>query len=204
LLRWLRKSKVYNIKIKAVLRMLYYLGKKLVSVWGPFRLLTSHLMLLAMGTLFSGLIVWTLLPKLWDRLPSDCGKALAADGGIASKGKPTGGGAIITLLALPVIVLFVPMDLWQVGVLLCLYISMSFGYLDDRSADGRRACLMLRLQLLPPPVFTAPVELNCGCPLLNMVLRCLYISICRVRCSCFGLRPTPLTVVMGLMDWLVR
>ncbi|MDA3925543.1 MAG: phospho-N-acetylmuramoyl-pentapeptide-transferase [Kiritimatiellae bacterium] len=114
--------------------MLYYLGKKLVSVWGPFRLLTSHLMLLAMGTLFSGLIVWTLLPKLWDRLPSDCGKALAADGGIASKGKPTGGGAIITLLALPVIVLFVPMDLWQVGVLLCLYISMSFGYLDDRSA----------------------------------------------------------------------
>lgn len=113
--------------------MLYYLGEKLVSVWGPFRLLTSHLMLLAMGTMISGLVVWVLLPKLWDRLPRDGGKEHAADGGEESKGKPTGGGVLISLLVLPVIVLFVPMDLWQFGVLCCLYLSMLFGYLDDRS-----------------------------------------------------------------------
>ena len=113
--------------------MLFYLGEKLVSVWGPFRLLTSHLMLLAMGTLFSGLLVWVLLPKLWNLLPRDGGKACAADGGIASKGKPTGGGVLISLLVLPVIVLFVPMNFWQFGVMCCLYLSMFFGYLDDRS-----------------------------------------------------------------------
>ena len=113
--------------------MLYYLGEKMVSVWGPFRLLTSHLMLLAMGTMLSGLAVWILLPRLWNRLPRDGGKALAADGGVASKGKPTGAGVLITMIALPVIVLFVPMDPWQFGVVICLYLSMIFGYLDDRS-----------------------------------------------------------------------
>ncbi len=114
--------------------MLYYLGEGLTAVWGPFRLLRSHLMLLAMGTLISGIVVWALLPKLWSRLPHDGGKSFAADEGLASKGKPTGGGVLITLLVLPVILLFVPMDIWQFGVLCCLYISMFFGYLDDRSA----------------------------------------------------------------------
>lgn len=113
--------------------MLYYLGEYLVSVWGPFRLLTSHLMLLASGTMLAGLAVWILLPRFWHTLPRDGGKALAADGGVASKGKPTGGGVLISLLALPVIVLFAPMDIWQFGVLACLYLSMLFGYLDDRS-----------------------------------------------------------------------
>ncbi|MFO7936044.1 MAG: phospho-N-acetylmuramoyl-pentapeptide-transferase [Kiritimatiellia bacterium] len=114
--------------------MLYYLGERLVSIWGPFRLFTSHLMLLAMGTLVAGLTVWLLMPGLWDRLPRDSGKALASDGGAASKGKPTGGGVLITILVLPVIVLFVPLDFWQFGVLCCLCLSMLFGYLDDRSA----------------------------------------------------------------------
>jgi len=114
--------------------MLFYLGQKLVALWGPFRLLTSHLMLLAMATMISGLAVWILLPRFWHWLPRDGGKEAAADRGVGSVGKPTGAGAIITLIALPVILLFVPLDIWQFGVLVCLYLSMVFGYLDDRSS----------------------------------------------------------------------
>jgi len=116
--------------------MLFYLGEILEPLWGPFRLLTSHIMLLSAGTMLSGVLVWFVLPKLWDRLPRDGGKAFAADGGVASKGKPTGGGVLITLLSLPVILLVVPLDLWQFGVIACLYLSMLFGYLDDRSVES--------------------------------------------------------------------
>ena len=114
--------------------MLYFLGERLASVWGPFRLLTSHMMLLSAGTMLSGLLVWCLLPKLWKKLPRDGGKADAADGGVASKGKPTGAGVLIALLVLPVIAFCVPMDLWHIGVVVCLYTGMLFGYLDDSSA----------------------------------------------------------------------
>ena len=50
-----------------------------------------------------------------------------------SKGKPTGGGFFVTLLALPVILLVMPLRLPDLGVIACLYLSMLFGYLDDRS-----------------------------------------------------------------------
>ncbi len=114
--------------------MLYWVSSYLTSLWGPFRLLSSHLMLLAAGTLAGGLIVWSFLPRLWNRLPTDRGKILAADGGMRSVGKPTGAGLLLALLILPVLALFVPMGRWEVGVVACLYVSMLFGYLDDRSS----------------------------------------------------------------------
>jgi len=90
-------------------------------------------MLLAAGTLIAGLAVWSYLPRLWGRLPTDKGKILAPDGGLLSIGKPTGAGLLMALLILPVLVLFVPMGCWEVGVVICLYFCMLFGYLDDRS-----------------------------------------------------------------------
>lgn len=114
--------------------MLYWLSSYLTALWGPFRLLSSHLMLLAAGTLAGGVIVWSLLPRLWARLPTDRGKILAADGGMRSVGKPTGAGLLLALLILPVLALFVPMGRWEAGVVVCLYVSMLFGYLDDRSS----------------------------------------------------------------------
>jgi len=114
--------------------MLYWVSSYLTALWGPFRLLSSHLMLLAAGTLVAGLLVWSLLPRLWNRLPTDRGKILAADGGMRSVGKPTGAGLLLSLLLLPVLALFVPMGRWEVGVVACLYVSMLFGYLDDRSS----------------------------------------------------------------------
>ncbi len=114
--------------------MLYWIAPYLTSLWGPFRLFSSHLILLAAGTLTGGLVVWMLLPRLWDRLPTDRGKVLAADGGMKSAGKPTGAGLLSSLLLLPVLALFVPMGIWEMGVVICLYLSMYFGYLDDRSS----------------------------------------------------------------------
>ena len=113
--------------------MLYWLGKWFGETWGPLRLLNSHLMLMAMGTLLGGLLVWSRLPRLWRRLPRDKGKTLAADGGGKAAGKPTGAGLMISLLLLPVILLVVPSDPSILGVVACLYLAMLFGYLDDSS-----------------------------------------------------------------------
>ncbi len=113
--------------------MLYWIAPYLTMLWGPFRLFSSHLMLLAASTLIAGLVVWSFLPRLWGRLPTDKGKILAPDGGLLSIGKPTGAGLLMALLILPVLVLFVPMGCWESGLVICLYLCMLFGYLDDRS-----------------------------------------------------------------------
>ncbi|HQL51143.1 MAG TPA: phospho-N-acetylmuramoyl-pentapeptide-transferase [Kiritimatiellia bacterium] len=114
--------------------MLYWIAPYLTELWGPFRLFSSHMMLLAAGTLTGGLVVWSFLPRLWHRLPTDRGKRLAADGGQVSAGKPTGAGLLLALLLVPVIALFVPMGIWEFGTVVFLYLSMLFGYLDDSSS----------------------------------------------------------------------
>ncbi|MGI6099863.1 MAG: phospho-N-acetylmuramoyl-pentapeptide-transferase [Lentisphaerae bacterium] len=114
--------------------MLYLFGKWFGDSWGPLRLLNSHLMLLSIGTMLGGLLVWSRLPRLWHLLPRDKCKVLAADGGSKAAGKPTGAGLMISLLLLPVILLVVPMDVSILGVVICLYLAMLFGYLDDASA----------------------------------------------------------------------
>lgn len=115
--------------------MLYFLSQYLTPWWGPFRLLQSHALLLAGGAFTAALLAWVFLPRLWNRLPRDRGKALCRDlGGMASAGKPTGAGFYVTLLALPAILLFVPLAVWDVLTLLAVYAAMLFGYLDDKAA----------------------------------------------------------------------
>ena len=113
--------------------MLYYLAPYLEGFWGPFRLFRSYAFLLALGTVLAALAVVTLLPHLWDRSPRDHGKAILGKDGMKSAGKPTGTGLWVTLLILPVLLLVAPLTLPQAGILLCLYLTMAFGYLDDRS-----------------------------------------------------------------------
>ena len=115
--------------------MLYYIAEVLKGYWGPFRLLQSHVFLLAGGTFAAALAVYFALPRLWDRLPRDRGKAILGDmGGMRSAGKPTGAGFWVSLIALPAIVLFAPLKLWDMAAMLSLYAAMLFGYLDDRAA----------------------------------------------------------------------
>ena len=114
--------------------MLYYLAQHLTSFWGPFRLFQSHALLLAGGTFMAALLAWIFLPRLWDRLPRDRGKAICKDlGGMKSAGKPTGAGFYVTLLCLPVIILFAPLRFWDALAVVMLYLAMLFGYLDDRA-----------------------------------------------------------------------
>lgn len=113
--------------------MLYYLAPYLEGFWGPFRLFRSYAFLLALGTVLAALAVVALLPHLWNRSPRDHGKAILGKDGMKSAGKPTGTGLWVTLLILPVLLLVAPLTLPQAGILLCLYLTMAFGYLDDRS-----------------------------------------------------------------------
>ena len=113
--------------------MLYSLSFALEQLWGPFRLLRSHSLLLAFGTLFACLCVWAVLPRLWHLLPQDHGKAILGPDGMKSAGKPTGGGFLVTLAMLPAILLALPLSIHDLGVLLFLYGAMAFGFLDDAS-----------------------------------------------------------------------
>ena len=114
--------------------MLYYLSQYLTQFWGPFRLLQSYALLLAGGAFTAALLALALLPRLWDKLPRDRGKAIVKDlGGMKSAGKPTGAGFWVTLICLPVILLFAPLRFWDMMAVAMLYAAMLFGYLDDRA-----------------------------------------------------------------------
>lgn len=113
--------------------MLYLLAPHLEKFWGPFRLLRSHALLLAIGTLLAAFAVVLLLPKLWPLSPRDHGKAILGKDGMKSAGKPTGTGLWVTLILLPIVLLVMPLSVPVLGMLLCLYVAMAFGYLDDRA-----------------------------------------------------------------------
>ena len=114
--------------------MLYHLAQYLQQFWGPFRLLQSHVLLLAGGTFTAALLVWLALPRLWNRLPRDRGKVICKDlGGMQSAGKPTGAGYYVTLLILPVLIVFAPLRFWDMASVVALYFAMLFGYLDDKA-----------------------------------------------------------------------
>ena len=125
--------------------MLYYLANYLTPYFGPARLLQSHALLLAGGTFFAALLTWWLLPKLSSGLPQDRGKAILGKDGMKSAGKPTGTGLIVTLIALPVVVLFVPLAFWDAMCVAGFYAAMLFGYLDDQAkipwGEGRKLIL---------------------------------------------------------------
>jgi phospho-N-acetylmuramoyl-pentapeptide-transferase len=54
--------------------------------------------------------------------------------GMKSKGKPTGTGLVVSLVALPVIILFAPLAFWDLMAVFAMYLAMVFGFMDDRSA----------------------------------------------------------------------
>ena len=112
--------------------MLPFLSEYLTQYWGPFRLLSSFLILIGIGSCLAALLCFTLLPKLWDRLPHDGGKAFVM-GSEAAKGKPTGAGIILVNIFTLVTLLVLPLHWRFVGILACLYFCMMTGYLDDRS-----------------------------------------------------------------------
>jgi len=102
------------------------------NVWGPFRLLSSHLVLIVLGGFLCGLLNWYLLPRLWKLLPRDQGKKFVKGSEVA-KGKPTGAGIIMVSLFLLCLLLVMPPSWKAGGLAFCLLLAMLTGYLDDAS-----------------------------------------------------------------------
>ncbi|TVQ19408.1 MAG: phospho-N-acetylmuramoyl-pentapeptide-transferase [Spirochaetaceae bacterium] len=112
--------------------MLFWLGLQLEPVFGPFRLLSSRLFLIAAGTAVSFALTFVLTPRSYRWLPTDRGRGFAVDGH-AAKGKPTGAGVVFITVFCLVALLVVPFGWRQLAILVLTYVSMLAGYLDDRS-----------------------------------------------------------------------
>ncbi|HUX49485.1 MAG TPA: phospho-N-acetylmuramoyl-pentapeptide-transferase [Spirochaetia bacterium] len=112
--------------------MLYDLGFILEKLYGPFRLLSSHLFLIIAGTSVSFVLILILLPRFYERLPHDRGREFAAEGQVA-KGKPTGAGMVFISIFTIVSLFVVPLGWQQVAILVLTYLAMLSGYIDDRS-----------------------------------------------------------------------
>lgn len=116
--------------------MLYLIGDYLKESFGPFRLLTSHLLLAIFGMLVCWLLSWCLLPviaKKW--LPRDRGRPFAVEGEVA-KGKPTGTGIVFVTIFLFISIMAVPFSIKFLIILVCVGLAMFFGFLDDKSHTG--------------------------------------------------------------------
>ncbi len=111
--------------------MLPWLGEHLTEIYGPFRLLTSHIFLIGLGAMLASISTWYLLPRLWDRLPRDKGRVFAV-GAQASVGKPVGAGIIFISIFLVTSLLVMPMELRFFEALVGMFLAMLEGYLDDR------------------------------------------------------------------------
>lgn len=127
--------------------MLPWLGRLLVPVYGPFRLLTSNLFLMGLGMVLAAGSTWYLLPRLWRHLPTDKGREHAV-GAQQSVGKPAGAGIIFVSICLLVSLLVVPLDAALLEVLGCAGLAMVVGFLDDRRRGGFSEYLLGAADLL--------------------------------------------------------
>ncbi len=112
--------------------MFYVLSTYLSASFGPFRLLGSYLVLIGLGVFGAAVLTWLLLERqaCFRWVPRDRGKKLV-DGGLASRGKPTGVGLLLMLFTLPVLALVMPPSRKAWEVIGCLALAMATGFLDD-------------------------------------------------------------------------
>jgi len=115
--------------------LLYYIGHHLAEVFGPFRLLTSYVFLVTLGTALGAALTWWLLPKLWYLLPVDKGRQYAVDAD-KSIGKPLSAGILFIPLFVIITLIVLPFDWRFVEILACVLAAMMIGYLDDRAPGG--------------------------------------------------------------------
>jgi len=115
--------------------MLSWLVSVLGHVWGPLRLLSSFFFLAGVGYGTAALATWFLLPRLWDRLPRDRGRAFAVNAE-ASVGKPLSAGLIFVSVFVIVSLVFVPLDARAIRTLPFMVVAMIVGFVDDRTPGG--------------------------------------------------------------------
>lgn len=115
--------------------VLYWLGQQFQDLWGPLRLLQSHLILSALGAILAAIGSGWVLRKWNGVLPTDRGRAHAVDAP-DSLGKPTGAGALFIPVTIIIALLVTPWDPYRGLVLLTVLFAMGAGFLDDRSPDA--------------------------------------------------------------------
>lgn len=115
--------------------MIYWLGEFLAQYYGPFRLLTSHLVLSGLGVAASFLLTFLALPRLMHILPRDRGRNHAVQSSAAA-GKPTGAGVIFISIFILVELLVVPWSIEVFGVLVLTLGAMLSGWLDDKAVTS--------------------------------------------------------------------
>jgi len=125
--------------------MFPWLGDYLLTLYGPFRLLTSYLFLAGLGTALAAGAPWVALPRLWHRLPTDQGRAHAVEGQ-GSRGKPISAGILFIPLYVLICLLVLHLNWQLVGILGCVLLSMWEGFSDDTSkGEGRGGWSELQL-----------------------------------------------------------
>lgn len=112
--------------------MLYYLGEYLANLYGPFRLLTSHLFLSGVSVVSCFVLTFVLLPRLMNSLSRDRGRSHAVQSANAA-GKPTGAGVIFISIFVFVQMLLLPLSPETFGVLILTFCAMISGWLDDKA-----------------------------------------------------------------------
>jgi phospho-N-acetylmuramoyl-pentapeptide-transferase len=111
--------------------MLNWIFTAFGHAWGPLRLFDSFFFLAAVGFAVSALVTWVALPRFWDRLPRDRGRAFAVDAE-KSLGKPLSAGLIFMSIFAVAAVCFVPLKAQPLLTLPFILAAMAVGFLDDR------------------------------------------------------------------------
>ena len=111
--------------------MLSLIGESLVPIFGPFRLLTSHIFLAGLAIVLSGSLTWIFLPRFAPILPTDRGRAYAI-GKESALGKPTSAGAVFVLVYALIAFLTVPWNFSHFSILGIIILAMICGVIDDR------------------------------------------------------------------------
>jgi phospho-N-acetylmuramoyl-pentapeptide-transferase len=115
--------------------MLHWVYTTFGHDFGPLRLFDSFFFLAAAGFAAAAFSTWVLLPRLWNRLPRDMGRAFAV-GAEASVGKPVSAGVIFVSLFCIACLVFLPWDTLVVRVVPFVFVAMLVGFVDDRKRGG--------------------------------------------------------------------
>ena len=115
--------------------MLHWIYVAMGRDFGPLRLFDSFFFLAATGFATTALMVWVLLPRLWNRLPRDMGRAFAV-GAEASVGKPVSAGLIFISLFCIACLVFLPWNAMPMRAVPFVLVAMLVGFVDDRKRGG--------------------------------------------------------------------
>lgn len=112
--------------------MLYFLGSRLKTFFGPFRLLESYIILIVIAIYAGFFLTYRLLPLFYTLLPRDREREFAVAAKDA-KGKPTGSGVVFISIYVILCLLIIPLSRVQLCILLLTYLTMLTGFFDDKS-----------------------------------------------------------------------